>query len=72
MKITDLRNFWLEVGELEVEHLNIKDSKVVNGSRKFAEELLRQQPDLANRGLCLTISDEGGTIRLMAPMDTVH
>jgi hypothetical protein len=72
MKVTDMRNFWLEVGELQLKHVNINDSKVMKGSRKFAKDLLRDQPELANRGLCLTISDEGGTICFMAPMDTIH
>ena len=72
MKVTDLHEFSLEVGELRLESGEITDSNVTSGSRKFAKELLEERPEMANRGLCLAVSDEAGTIRLVAPMDTIH
>jgi hypothetical protein len=72
MKVTDLHEFSLEVGELSLESGKITDSNVRNRSKRFAQELLEERPEMANKGLCLAISDEAGTIRLVAPMDTIH
>jgi hypothetical protein len=72
MKVTDFREFSFVVGELDIEDGDISDPKVAASSKRFAKELPQKQPEMLNKGLCLIISDARGTIRLVAPMDTVH
>jgi hypothetical protein len=72
MKVTDFREFSVVVGELNIEDGDISDPHVASWSKNFAKELREDQPEMFNKGLCLTISDAGGTIRLIAPMDIVH
>lgn len=72
MRVTDLHEFSLELGELTLENGKITDANMRSGSKEFAKELLKERPEMANRGLCLAISDDAGTIRLLAPMDTIH
>ena len=72
MKVTDFRDFSLDVGEFNIEDGDISDPNVATCSKKIAKDLQDEQPEMLNRGLCLTLSDEGGTVRLVAPMGTIH
>jgi len=70
--VTDFADYSLAVGELTLDQVDINDSDVSTCSKKFARELQEEQPEMINKGLCLTITDEDGVVRLVAPMDTVH
>jgi len=72
MKVTDFRDFSVVVGELCIEDGDISDPNMASCSQKMAKQLLEEQPEMQNGGLCLTFIDEHGTIRLTAPMGTVH
>ena len=72
IKVTDFCDFSRLVGELSIEDGDISDLNMATCRRKIAKKLQQEQPEMVNRGLCLTVSDERGTIQLVAPMDTIH
>jgi DNA-binding IclR family transcriptional regulator len=70
--VTDFGDYSLTVGELTLDQADIAERDVSTCSKRFARELRQEQPEMINKGLCLTITDEDGIVQLVAPMDTVH
>jgi hypothetical protein len=70
--VTDFSDYSLTVGELTFDQADIAERDVSICSKRFARELRQDQPEMINKGLCLTITDEDGIVQLVAPMDTVH
>jgi hypothetical protein len=67
LNLTDFSGFVQPAAEV-----NADDDDVETYSKGFAKQLGENQPEFLNRGLCVAICDETGTIQFVAPIDTVH
>jgi hypothetical protein len=66
-EITDLTTFEQTAAELWLD-----DDAVAEQGRLLVATMLREQPYLMNRGLCIVAFDASGSPAFMEPLDTVH
>jgi hypothetical protein len=52
--------------------VNADDDDVATYSKVFAKQLVENQPEFLNRGLCVATCDETGTVQFVTPIDTIH
>ena len=66
--VTDLTEFESEPIKAELE----SDEEAVMYGSRLAREMLEQMPDMAGRGMCVTVYDGEGEPMSIVPLDPVN